>query len=75
MRKSRANGLTPNHDYIGTEHILLALVRETDGLAAKALSRLDVDEAQLRELMESIIGHGTTPVSGDPGLTPRAKRA
>ncbi len=64
-----------NHDYLGTEHILLALVRETDGLAAKALARLDVEEAQLRELMESIIGRGTTPVSGDPGLTPRAKRA
>lgn len=64
-----------NHDYIGTEHILLALVLETDGIAAKALARLDVDEAQLRELMDSLIGRGTTQVSGEPGLTPRAKRA
>jgi len=64
-----------NHNYIGTEHILLALVRETDGVAAKALARLSVDEAQLRELMESLIGRGTTSASGAPGLTPRATRA
>jgi ATP-dependent Clp protease ATP-binding subunit ClpA len=64
-----------NHDYIGTEHILLGLARETEGIAAKALAKLEVDEAQLREVLESIIGPGVGTVSDDPGLTIRAKRA
>jgi ATP-dependent Clp protease ATP-binding subunit ClpA len=73
LAREEARGF--NHDYIGTEHILLALVREQDGVAAKALAQLNVDEAQTRELLESIIGRGTTPVGGEPVLTPRAKRA
>ena len=63
-----------NHTYIGTEHILLGLVRETDGVAAKTLSNLDVELPKVRSAIEFIIGRGERPVTGDIGLTPRAKK-
>ena len=63
-----------NHTYIGTEHILLGLVRETDGVAAKVLSNLDVELPKVRSAIEFIIGRGERPVTGDIGLTPRAKK-
>ena len=63
-----------NHTYIGTEHILLGLVRETDGVAAKALANLGVELPKVRSAIEFIIGRGERPVTGDIGLTPRAKK-
>ena len=63
-----------NHTYIGTEHILLGLVRETDGVAAKTLSNLGVELPKVRSAIEFIIGRGERPVTGDIGLTPRAKK-
>ena len=63
-----------NHNYIGTEHILLGLVREGDGVAAKVLSNLGVDLDKVRSAVEFIIGRGERTVSGEIGLTPRAKR-
>ena len=63
-----------NHNYIGTEHILLGLVRETDGVAAKVLATLGVDLPKVRSAIEFIIGRGERPVTGDIGLTPRAKK-
>ena len=63
-----------NHNYIGTEHILLGLVRETDGVAAKVLANLGVELPKVRSAIEFIIGRGERPVVGDIGLTPRAKK-
>jgi len=63
-----------NHDYIGTEHILLGLVREGEGVAAKVLTSLGVELEKVRSAVEYIIGRGEKGVSGEIGLTPRAKR-
>jgi len=64
-----------NHSYIGTEHILLGLVRETEGVAARVLASLGVDLGKVRSAVEFIIGRGEQPVSSESiGLTPRAKK-
>ncbi len=63
-----------NHNYIGTEHILLGLVRETEGVAARVLSGLNVDLTKVRSAVEFIIGRGERPAQGEIGLTPRAKK-
>ena len=63
-----------NHNYIGTEHILLGLVRETEGVAARVLSGLAVDLSKVRSAVEFIIGRGEKPPQGEIGLTPRAKK-
>jgi ATP-dependent Clp protease ATP-binding subunit ClpC len=63
-----------NHNYIGTEHILLGLVRETDGVAAKVLANLGVELSKIRSAVEFIIGRGERPTPGEIGLTPRAKK-
>ena len=63
-----------NHNYIGTEHLLLGLVREGDGVAAKVLSNLGVELNKVRSAVEFIIGRGDKQSSGEIGLTPRAKK-
>lgn len=63
-----------NHNYIGTEHILLGLVRETEGVAARVLSNLGVELSKVRSAVEFIIGRGEKSVPGEIGLTPRAKK-
>ena len=63
-----------NHNYIGTEHLLLGLVREGEGVAAKVLSNLGVELNKVRSAVEFIIGRGDRAVTGDIGLTPRAKK-
>ena len=63
-----------NHNYIGTEHILLGLVRETDGVAARVLSNLGVELQKVRVAVEFIIGRGERTTPGEIGLTPRAKK-
>ena len=63
-----------NHNYIGTEHILLGLVRESDGTAAKVLASLAIELSKVRSAVEFIIGKGETASSGEIGLTPRAKK-
>lgn len=62
------------HNYIGTEHLLLGLVREGEGVAAKVLKSFDVDTEKVRQAVEHIISRGDRPVSGEVGLTPRAKK-
>ncbi len=62
------------HNYIGTEHLLLGLVREGEGVAAKVLSNLGVDLEKVRKAVEDIIGRGDRVVLGEIGLTPRAKK-
>ena len=63
-----------NHNYIGTEHLLLGLVREGEGIAAKVLSNLGVELQKVRSAVEFIIGRGDRMVIGDISLTPRAKK-
>ncbi len=63
-----------NHNYIGTEHILLGLVREPDGVAAKVLGTLGVELNKVRSAVEFIIGRGERSAAGEIGLTPRAKK-
>src|SRR5918998_148448 len=63
-----------NHNYIGTEHLLLGLVREGEGVAARVLENMNVELAKVRTAVEFIIGRGDRPVVGEVGLTPRAKR-
>ena len=63
-----------NHNYIGTEHLLLGLVREGEGVAARVLENMNVELAKVRTAVEVIIGRGDRPVVGEVGLTPRAKR-
>jgi ATP-dependent Clp protease ATP-binding subunit ClpC len=62
------------HNYIGTEHLLLGLVREGEGVAAKVLISLGVDLEMVRKKVEEIIGRGDRVVLGEIGLTPRAKK-
>ena len=63
-----------NHNYIGTEHILLGLVRETDCIAAKVLSNLGVELNKVRSAVEFIIGRGERAATGEKSLTPRTKK-
>jgi len=62
------------HNYIGTEHLLLGLVREQDGIAAHILQNLGVELGKARNAIESIIGRGDRIILGEIGLTPRAKK-
>ncbi|MGD7705046.1 ATP-dependent Clp protease ATP-binding subunit [Microlunatus sp. Y2014] len=63
-----------NHNYIGTEHILLGLIHEGEGVAAKALESLGISLEAVREKVEEIIGHGQQSPQGHIPFTPRAKR-
>jgi len=64
-----------NHDYIGTEHILLGLIQEGSGVAADVLKNLDVDPKKIRQEIEKLVSHGTTMVTmGQLPFTPRAKK-
>ncbi|MDY6893184.1 MAG: ATP-dependent Clp protease ATP-binding subunit [Chloroflexota bacterium] len=63
-----------NHNYIGTEHILLGLVREEEGMAATILSNLGVGLSKVRAAVEFIIGRGEESTQTEVGLTPRAKK-
>jgi hypothetical protein len=63
-----------NHHYIGTEHILLGLIREGEGVAAKALESLGISLDAVRQQVEGIIGQGQQAPSGHIPFTPRAKK-
>jgi ATP-dependent Clp protease ATP-binding subunit ClpC len=63
-----------NHNYIGTEHILLGLAREGEGVAARALESLGVSLEAVRQQVEEIIGRGQEAPSGHIPFTPRAKK-
>jgi ATP-dependent Clp protease ATP-binding subunit ClpC len=70
QEESRAFG----HDYIGTEHILLGLLREEEGIAAGVLATLGVTVEGVRAQVESIVGHGDAVATGQIPFTPRAKK-
>jgi ATP-dependent Clp protease ATP-binding subunit ClpC len=63
-----------NHNYIGTEHVLLGLIHEGQGVAAKALESLDIPLETVRHQIEEIIGRGQGTPSGHVPFTPRAKK-
>lgn len=60
------------HGYIGTEHLLLGLYGDPEGLAAKVLATLGVDRVDIVDRVDGLIGRGATPVVGRPPFTPRA---
>jgi excisionase family DNA binding protein len=62
------------HNYIGTEHLLLGLIREKEGVTAQVLNNLGVELDQVRHAIETIIGQGEYIASGAIGLTPRSKK-
>jgi ATP-dependent Clp protease ATP-binding subunit ClpC len=63
-----------NHNYIGTEHILLGLIHEGEGVAAKALESLGISLQAVRSEVEEIIGQGQSAPTGHIPFTPRAKK-
>ncbi|MBW3662600.1 MAG: ATP-dependent Clp protease ATP-binding subunit [Actinobacteria bacterium] len=63
-----------NHNYIGTEHILLGLIHEGEGVAAKALESLNISLQAVRDQVQEIIGKGQQPPAGHIPFTPRAKK-
>ncbi|MCR4432311.1 MAG: ATP-dependent Clp protease ATP-binding subunit [Tepidanaerobacteraceae bacterium] len=63
-----------NHNVIGTEHLLLGLIREGEGVAARALKSMGVDIQKVRQQVEMMIGVGPFAIQGPIGYTPRAKR-
>jgi ATP-dependent Clp protease ATP-binding subunit ClpC len=65
---------TLKHNYIGTEHILLGLLREEEGLAARVLESLDITVERVRSQVVRIVGSGEEVTSGQIPFTPRAKK-
>ena len=63
-----------DHNYIGTEHLLLGMIHEEEGVAAQALSRLEVSLENVRSRVEEIIGRGEETPGGHIPFTPRAKK-
>jgi ATP-dependent Clp protease ATP-binding subunit ClpC len=63
-----------NHGYIGTEHLLLGVLREEEGVAARALTSMDISLDEVRRQVEEIVGRGKTPPTGHIPFTPRAKK-
>jgi len=63
-----------NHNYIGTEHLLLGLMREPESVAARALQELKISPDTVREQVIQIVGRGQQPPSGHVPFTPRAKK-
>jgi Clp amino terminal domain, pathogenicity island component len=63
-----------NHNFIGTEHILLGLFQEREGVAAKALGSLGISPEAVRETVEEMAGPTDLSLTGSPPFTPRAKR-
>ncbi len=63
-----------NHGYLGTEHVLLGLMREEDGVAARVLRRLGVSLDEAREQVERVVGHGEEDANPRLAFTPRTKK-
>jgi ATP-dependent Clp protease ATP-binding subunit ClpC len=71
---AQEEALRLNHNYIGTEHLLLGLVREENGVAVKVLRELGVDPGQVIRAVERTVGRGERAPFGKPTLAPRTKR-
>ena len=74
LSRAREDAQRFNHNYIGTEHILLGLVRETEGVAALVLVNLNLELVKVRSAVEFIIGRGEHPTPGEIDLTQRSKK-
>jgi len=74
IQLSREEAQQHNHNYVGTEHILLGLLREKDGVAARVLIHLGVNLDKVRCGVDYVIGRGEKPVTGELKLTPRSNR-
>ena len=74
LRLAQEEAQQLNHNYIGTEHLLLGLVREGEGVAARALQNLGVELPRVRQAVMHIIGVGDRIVLDEVGMTPRAKK-
>ncbi|QWW19811.1 ATP-dependent Clp protease ATP-binding subunit [Schaalia sp. 19OD2882] len=72
LAQDEARGL--RHNYIGTEHLLLGLITEGEGVAAKALEMMEIKRDDVRAAVIDVIGEGEKPVEGHIPFTPRAKR-
>ena len=71
---AQEEALRLNHNYIGTEHLLLGLVREENGVAVKVLRELGVEPGQVIRAVERTVGRGERAPFGKPTLAPRTKR-
>jgi ATP-dependent Clp protease ATP-binding subunit ClpC len=72
LAQDEARGL--KHNYLGTEHILLGLLREEEGVAARVLDSLDITVEEVRPQVVRIVGEGDKITSGEMPLAPRAKK-
>jgi prophage maintenance system killer protein len=72
---AREEALLLRHDHVGTEHLLLGLLYEGDGVAAHVLESLGISREAVRGQVDEIIGHGQSPPRGDIPFTPAARRA
>jgi hypothetical protein len=63
------------HGFIGTEHLLLGLIHEGEGIAGRALTQIGISLEAVRETVEEVVGVGETRPAGSPPFTPKAKRA
>ena len=71
---AQEEALSFNHNYIGTEHLLLGLLRVEEGIAARVLKAMQVQVDETRAAVEQVVGRGGQAVSGPISLTPRGKR-
>jgi ATP-dependent Clp protease ATP-binding subunit ClpA len=71
---AKEEALRFNHNYVGTEHLLLGMLRLTDSVAAQALTALGVELDNARRAVEFMIGHGEREILGEVSMTPRAKK-
>jgi ATP-dependent Clp protease ATP-binding subunit ClpC len=74
LRRSEEEAHRYNHDYIGTEHLLLGLIRDSEPVASQALIAMGVPLAKIQSALEFIIGSGEDTPKDEVGLTPRAKQ-
>jgi ATP-dependent Clp protease ATP-binding subunit ClpA len=75
LEMASAEATRLNHDYVGTEHLLLALVREGEGVGARALTAMGAQLIKIQVAIEFIVGRGEPePPADAPGLTPRSKK-
>jgi ATP-dependent Clp protease ATP-binding subunit ClpC len=72
LAQEEARGL--NYPYVGTEHLLLGLIHEGEGIAARVLQGMGIELEVVRSVVERIIGRGNTPITGEIQLTPRSKK-
>jgi ATP-dependent Clp protease ATP-binding subunit ClpC len=71
---AQEEGRMLNHHYVGTEHILLGLIHEGEGVAAKALESRNVSLEAVRRQVEELVGRGGSPPTGEVPFSPRAKK-